>query len=179
MAQSRIEVGVLDCRGSTTSFIVGSVTDLSCAYRPAGGGPAEPYRATLRRAGVDLGFNQQIVVAWAVWAPSSGNPRYDLSGNYGGAAASATVGVGVGANALIGGSGNTIALRQQLGGRADTGLASVANHDASLGLECARPPLIALRLDQQAPSRGSARRRFYLAVMRPSTPLCTLLRPRR
>ena len=59
MAQSRIEVGVLECRGSTISFIVGSVTELSCAFRPAGGGPAEPYRATLRRAGVDLGFNQR------------------------------------------------------------------------------------------------------------------------
>jgi hypothetical protein len=136
MAQSRIEVGVLDCRGSTTSFIVGSVTDLSCAYRPAGGGPAEPYRATLRRAGVDLGFNQQIVVAWAVWAPSSGNPRYDLSGNYGGAAASATVGVGVGANALIGGSGNTIAL-QPLSGQAQTGL-SVAAGIAGLELRPGR-----------------------------------------
>ena len=136
MAQSRIEVGVLDCRGSTTSFIVGSVTDLSCAYRPAGGGPAEPYRATLRRAGVDLGFNQQIVVAWAVWAPSSGNPRYDLSGNYGGAAASATVGVGVGANALIGGSGNTIAL-QPLSGQAQTGL-SVAAGVAGLELRAGR-----------------------------------------
>ena len=136
MAQSRIEVGVLDCRGSTTSFIVGSVTDLSCAYRPAGGGPAEPYRATLRRAGVDLGFNQQIVVAWAVWAPSSGNPRYDLSGNYGGAAASATVGVGVGANALIGGSGNTIAL-QPLSGQAQTGL-SVAAGVAGLELRPGR-----------------------------------------
>ena len=61
MAQSRVEVGVLDCRGSTTSFIVGSVTELSCAFRPAGGGPVEPYHATMRRAGVDLGFNQQIV----------------------------------------------------------------------------------------------------------------------
>jgi hypothetical protein len=61
--------------------------------------------------GVDLGFNQQIVVAWAVWAPSSGPQRRELAGNYGGGAASATVGVGLGANALIGGSGNTIALQ--------------------------------------------------------------------
>src|SRR4051812_15726798 len=112
MAQaSRIEVGVLECRGSNVSFIVGSVTNLSCAFKPSSGGPAEPYTATLRRAGVDLGFNSSVVVAWAVWAPSSGPPRRELSGNYGGAAASATVGVGLGANALIGGSGNTIALQ--------------------------------------------------------------------
>jgi hypothetical protein len=136
MAQSRVEVGVLECRGSTNSFIVGSVTEMSCAFRPAGGGPVEPYHATLRRAGVDLGFNQQIVVAWAVWAPSSGPPRRDLAGNYGGAAASATVGVGIGANALIGGSGNTIAL-QPLSGQAQTGL-SVAAGVAGLELRAGR-----------------------------------------
>jgi hypothetical protein len=136
MAQSRVEIGVLECRGSTNSFIVGSVTEMSCGYRPAGGGPVEPYGATLRRAGVDLGFNQQIVVAWAVWAPSSGNPRRDLSGNYGGGAASATVGVGLGANALIGGSGNTIAL-QPLSGQAQTGL-SVAAGVAGLELRAGR-----------------------------------------
>ena len=136
MAQARVEVGVLECRGSTTSFIVGSVTDLACSFRPAGGGPAEPYRATLRRAGVDLGFNQQIVVAWAVWAPSSGPQRQDLTGNYGGGAASATVGVGVGANALVGGSGNTIAL-QPVSGQAQTGL-SVAAGIAGLELRPGR-----------------------------------------
>ena len=134
MAQSRIEVGVLECRGSTNSFIVGSVTNLNCGFRPAGGGPVEPYTAVLRRAGVDLGFNQQIVVAWGVWAPSG--PRRDLSGNYGGAAASATVGVGVGANALVGGSGNTIAL-QPLSGQAQTGL-SVAAGVAGLELRAGR-----------------------------------------
>jgi len=136
MAQSRVEVGVLECRGSTTSFVVGSVTDLGCVFKPAGGGPAEPYHATLRRAGVDLGFNQQIVVAWAVWAPSSGPQRRELAGNYGGGAASATVGVGLGANALIGGSGNTIAL-QPLSGQAQTGL-SVAAGVAGLELRAGR-----------------------------------------
>jgi hypothetical protein len=133
MAQARVEVGVLECRGSTTSFIVGSVTPLNCVFRMANGA-SENYTATVRRAGVDLGFNQQVVVAWGVWAPSSGT-RHDLAGNYGGAAASATVGVGVGANALIGGSGNTIAL-QPVSGQAQTGL-SVAAGIAGLELRAA------------------------------------------
>jgi hypothetical protein len=136
MAQDRLEVGVIECRGSTTSFIVGSVTDMSCGFKPAGGGPTEPYRATLRRAGVDLGFNQQIVVAWAVWAPSSGPQRRELAGNYGGGAASATVGVGLGANALVGGSGNTIAL-QPVSVQGQTGL-SVAAGVAGLELRAGR-----------------------------------------
>jgi uncharacterized protein DUF992 len=136
MAQDRVEIGTLECRGSTTSFVIGSVTDLNCGYRPVGGGPVEPYRATMRRAGVDIGFNQQIVVVWGVWAPSRGQPRWDLSGNYAGAQASATVGVGVGANALIGGSGNTIAL-QPLSGQAQTGLSAAAGV-ASLELHATR-----------------------------------------
>ena len=111
MAQSRVEAGVLECRGSTTSFIVGSVTDLSCMFRPAGGGPPEPYHATIRRAGVDIGFPQQVAVAWGVLAPTARIGRGDLAGGYVGASASATVGVGLGANALVGGSNNTFALQ--------------------------------------------------------------------
>ena len=136
MAQDRVEIGTLECRGSTTSFVVGSVTNLNCGYRPAGGGPVEPYRAVMRRAGVDLGFNQQIVIVWGVWAPSRGQPRWDLSGNYAGAQASATVGVGVGANPLVGGSGNTIAL-QPLSGQAQTGLSAAAGV-AALELHASR-----------------------------------------
>ena len=78
-------------------------------------------------------------MAWAVFAPTRGIQRGDLAGSYGGASASATVGVGVGANALIGGSNNTIAL-QPLSGQAQTGL-SVAAGIAGLDLR----PLIASR----------------------------------
>jgi hypothetical protein len=124
MAQERVQVGVLDCRGSTTSFVVGSVTELGCTFQPSAGG-GEPYHATIRRAGVDIGFNQQIAVAWAVFAPTRGFRRGDLAGSYVGAAASATVGVGVGANALVGGSNNTIAL-QPVSVQGQTGLSVAA-----------------------------------------------------
>jgi Protein of unknown function (DUF992) len=137
MAQgSRVEVGVIDCRGSTTSFIVGSVTELNCMFRASDGSPPEPYRGTIRRAGVDIGINQQIAVAWAVLAPTRGFQRGDLAGNYGGASASATVGVGVGANALIGGSNNTIAL-QPVSVQGQTGL-SIAAGIAALELRPGR-----------------------------------------
>ena len=122
MAQgSRVEVGVLECRGSTTSFIVGSVTELGCTFRGSDNSPPEAYHATIRRAGVDIGFPQQVAVAWAVFAPTRGIQRGDLAGSYAGASASATVGIGLGANALIGGSNNTIAF-QPLSGQAQTGL---------------------------------------------------------
>jgi hypothetical protein len=125
MAQDRVQVGVLECRGSTASFIVGSVTNLSCAFQPSTGAPRESYHAIMRRAGLDIGINPQVAVAWAVFAPTRGFGRGYLAGNYVGAAASATVGVGVGANALIGGSNNTIAL-QPLSLQGQTGLSIAA-----------------------------------------------------
>jgi hypothetical protein len=125
MAQSRVEVGVLECRGSTTSFIVGSVTELGCTFRGSDNSPPESYHATIRRAGVDIGFPQQVAVAWAVFAPTRGIRRGDLAGSYAGASASATFGVGLGANALVGGSNNTIAF-QPLSGQAQTGLSIAA-----------------------------------------------------
>jgi uncharacterized protein DUF992 len=133
---SRVEVGVLECRGSTTSFIVGSVTELGCMFRASDNSPPEPYHATIRRAGVDIGFPQQVVVAWAVFAPTRGIQRGDLSGSYVGASASATVGVGLGANGLIGGSNNTIAF-QPLSGQAQMGL-SVAAGIAGMDLRPGR-----------------------------------------
>jgi hypothetical protein len=121
-AQNRVEVGMLDCRGSSASFIVGSVTQLACTFRPSGGtGPIEAYNATIRRIGVDIGINPQVAVAWAVLAPSRQYGRGELAGTYVGAGASATVVVGVGANALVGGSNNTIAL-QPLSLQGQTGL---------------------------------------------------------
>jgi len=75
-------------------------------------------------------------VAWAVLAPSRQIGRGDLAGTYVGAAASATVGVGVGANALIGGSNNTIAL-QPVSVQGQTGL-SVAAGVAGLELRPSR-----------------------------------------
>lgn len=136
-AQSRVEAGVLECRGETTNFILGSVTELGCLYRPGpNAGPTQRYRATIRRVGVDLGFNGDQALAWGVFAPTYQIGLGDLAGNYGGVAAGASVGVGVGANALIGGSANSYAL-QPVSLQGSTGLAVNAGI-ASLELRFAR-----------------------------------------
>ncbi len=122
-AQSRVEAGVLECRGETTNFILGSVTELGCLYRPGpNAGPTQRYRATIRRVGVDIGLNGEQALAWGVFAPTVQIGLGDLSGNYGGVAAGAAVGAGVGANVLIGGSNNSYAL-QPLSVQGSTGLA--------------------------------------------------------
>ena len=56
-----------------------------------------------------------------VVAPTVNPAPGSLSGSYGGVTASATVGIGVGANVLVGGSGNSIAL-QPLSVEGTTGL---------------------------------------------------------
>ena len=126
---------MLECRGTTSSFIIGSVTELRCMFRPAGGG-AEPYNATIRRVGVDIGINEQTAVAWAVFAPTRRIGPGDLSGSYGGVSAGASAGVGVGANALIGGSNNTFAL-QPVSVQGQTGI-SIAAGIAGLELRPGR-----------------------------------------
>jgi hypothetical protein len=127
-AQSRVEVGVLSCRGATQSFVIGSRTDLNCAFRRADGRVFH-YRAAANRLGVDLGIGQTTRLEWAVYAPTRRVGRHDLSGNYGGVSAGvsagASVGIGLGANALLGGSNNTIAL-QPLSVQGQTGLGVAA-----------------------------------------------------
>ena len=84
---------------------------MACRFTPERGGPAERYEATMTRVGLDLGITAGGVMNWAVYAPTHGIPRGALAGNYGGASADIALGVGVGANALIGGSQKSIALQ--------------------------------------------------------------------
>ncbi|MHC2331866.1 DUF992 domain-containing protein [Bradyrhizobium sp. USDA 4454] len=107
----RVQVGVLECRGGASiGFIVGSVTNLGCVLR-ANGMPEDRYIATIRKVGVDLGITQESALTWGVYAPVERLGPGALSGNYAGAQGSATLGIGVGGNVLVGGSDNTIALQ--------------------------------------------------------------------
>jgi hypothetical protein len=107
----RVQVGILECRGgASVGFVVGSVTNLGCVLR-AEGMPEDRYVATIRKVGLDLGITQESALAWAVYAPVARLGPGDLSGNYAGAQGSATIGVGLGGNVLVGGSANSIALQ--------------------------------------------------------------------
>ena len=121
----RVQVGVLECRGgASVGFIVGSVTNLGCVLR-AEGMLEDRYIATIRKVGLDLGITQESALAWGVYAPVSRLGPGDLSGNYAGAQGSATLGVGVGGNVLVGGSNNSIAL-QPLSVQGQVGVAVAA-----------------------------------------------------
>ena len=107
----RVQVGILECRGAASvGFVVGSVTNLGCVLR-AEGMPEDRYVATIRKVGLDVGITQETALAWGVYAPVARLGPGDLSGDYVGAQGSASVGVGLGGNVLVGGSANSIALQ--------------------------------------------------------------------
>src|SRR5215470_19575861 len=123
--QGTVQVGVLECRGGASiGFIVGSVTNLGCVLRAAGR-PDDFYVATIRKVGLDIGITEESALAWGVFAPVAQLGPGDLSGNYAGAQGSATLGVGVGGNVLVGGSNNSIAL-QPLSVQGQVGVAIAA-----------------------------------------------------
>src|SRR3982074_2600453 len=89
--------GILQCQGGqNVGFVVGSVASLECVFRSEAR-PPEPYIATVRRYGVDLGFTDQTRLAWAVNAPTGRIGRGELAGSYGGAGGNARRAVGFGA----------------------------------------------------------------------------------
>ena len=120
MAQSAVNVGTLTCNvASGFGFIFGSSKALNCTF--AGLGRAEHYTGNITKFGADIGYTSGGVLVWTVVAPVAVMRPGALGGAYAGATASATVGVGLGANALVGGSNNTIAL-QPLSIEGNTGL---------------------------------------------------------
>jgi Protein of unknown function (DUF992) len=127
-----IKVGVLTCRvDAGAGWLIGSSKDVECVFK-GNHGRREYYTGSIGKLGVDLGVTNETRVAWLVFAPGklkSGS----LKGSYTGASVEATVGLGVGANVLVGGFRKSINL-QPLSVQAQTGL-NVAAGIASLHLK--------------------------------------------
>jgi hypothetical protein len=136
-AQGGVRVGTLSCNVSGGwGFVFGSSRALRCVLSPGPGGHPEHYYGRINRWGVDIGFTQGGVLVWAVLAPTANLAPGSLAGDFAGATASATVGVGAAANVLVGGSNRTISL-QPLSIEGTTGL-NVAAGIGSVTLHAAR-----------------------------------------
>jgi hypothetical protein len=110
-AAAAVKVGVLTCRVAPgVGLLVGSSKRVSCDFSPTGY-KAEHYSGRISKLGVDVGFTTGGVIVWGVFAPHAGYSRNALAGHYGGATAEATFVAGLGANALVGGSGRSFALQ--------------------------------------------------------------------
>jgi hypothetical protein len=106
-----VKVGVLNCDVSSGwGFVFGSSKDLRCEFSPIKG-DVERYVGTVSKFGVDIGYTRGGVIIWDVVAPSSDVKPGALQGGYAGATVSASIGVGAGANVLVGGLQKSIALQ--------------------------------------------------------------------
>jgi hypothetical protein len=109
-AQSHVKTGTLDCDVSGgIGLILGSNKAIRCYYISRRG-YREIYEGSIQKYGLDVGATERARMIWAVYAPTN-TPHYGLAGDYVGGTAEATVGAGVGANVLVGGSQNTISLQ--------------------------------------------------------------------
>ena len=116
-----VKVGTLTCKVSSgLGFIFGSSKSLDCSYAPAAGA-GEHYSGTFSKYGLDIGFAEKSLLVWTVVAPSTAIASGALQGEYAGATADATIGIGLGANVLVGGSNKSFAL-QPLSVSGNTGL---------------------------------------------------------
>jgi len=137
-ARADAEVGMLSCKSSGTgTFVIISTRGFDCTFTPTAGGPVQRYRADVQRFGAQIGFTNDVVLGWAVFAATSHVGQGSLAGGYGGASAGAAVGVGGSANGLIGGLNNSFTL-QPLSLQGETGLNVVATV-TGLTLQSAAP----------------------------------------
>ena len=105
-----VRVGDLTCNvASGWGFVFGSSKDLHCTFR--GNDHREHYTGSISKFGVDVGYTEGGVLVWGVFAPTSDMRKGALEGDYAGASAQATVGLGLGANVLVGGMDKSIALQ--------------------------------------------------------------------
>jgi hypothetical protein len=133
---NRTKVGTLSCDISGgIGLIIASKKDVTCMFTPSQPGPREVYVGSISKFGLDLGATAGGEMVWAVYAPTT-RKFGALAGNYGGATAEATVGAGLGANVLVGGSDRTVAL-QPVSVQGQAGL-NVAAGVAELRLRPAR-----------------------------------------
>jgi uncharacterized protein DUF992 len=110
-AQSGVKAGVLTCNVSSGwGFVFGSSRSLRCTYSPKPG-VAEHYAGTIKKFGVDIGYVNSAVIVWGVIAPTQDVGPGALAGDYAGATGGASVGIGAGANVLVGGSNSQFTLQ--------------------------------------------------------------------
>jgi hypothetical protein len=102
-------------------MIVGSQQTMECSFQPEGRSRPRGYLATITKVGVDIGFKNETMLVWQVIGSTDVRRGPLLVGDYGGVSAEASVALGVGANALVGGSNKSVVL-QPISVQGQTGL---------------------------------------------------------
>ena len=106
-----VQTGMLSCRvNPSIGFIFAGHQTMECRFTQDGF-PPQAYDGALNMVGLNIGISAGGVFGWAVFAPTVGAPPGALAGEYVGASGDIGLGIGVGANVLLGGSGRTFALQ--------------------------------------------------------------------
>jgi len=111
-AAQQVRAGLLTCDVSAgLGLILGSHKQLSCVFAPDNPAIArEEYGGSITKYGLDLGITGGGIMVWAVFTGTVAGPGF-LAGDYVGASGEASLGAGLGANVLVGGSNRTVALQ--------------------------------------------------------------------
>ena len=114
-----VKTGVLSCHvDSGWSLLIGSSKKAACVFT-ASNGKKTKYTASITKIGADIGYTANKNIAWVVMSLNGSDAS--LAGTYMGVNVEATVLVGVGVNALVGGLNGNFAL-QPLSVQGQTGL---------------------------------------------------------
>jgi acyl CoA:acetate/3-ketoacid CoA transferase alpha subunit len=110
-AWSKTQIGILNC---DTSIGIGKILmrkqTMTCVFTHSNG-KTENYTGTVREYGLEVGMVKEGHLAWAVVAGTPMKGTGLLAGKYAGATASVAAGLGLGADVLVGSTGDTLALQ--------------------------------------------------------------------
>lgn len=110
-AQQRSQIGTLQCSlRPSVGLIVIQKQRMDCRFTRGHSGRVERYTGNITRLGINVGFTTRGKMIWGVFARSN-VPTGALAGRFGGVSAGASLGAGIGANALIGGSHDSVVLQ--------------------------------------------------------------------
>lgn len=109
---AKLEAGTLTCQGQgSVGLVLGSQEKLVCDFTSAAGALVQRYNGTITRVGLDVGVRGKSVMIWSVLGSTTELPGEALGGSFAGVSADVSAGIGVGANALVGGNDKSVVLQ--------------------------------------------------------------------
>jgi len=110
-ALSNAQIGMLKC---DTSIGIGEILvrkqTMTCVFTHTNG-TVENYSGTVSQFGIEIGAVEEGHLIWAVFAGSPVSGTGLLAGKYAGVDASVAAGLGLGADVLVGGTGESLSLQ--------------------------------------------------------------------
>ncbi len=105
------QVGLLECNvAPSVGLIITSSKALACRFTRTYA-PTDYYVGTITNFGLSIGATGAGRIVWGVFAATHELGHRALAGHYAGASANVTLGLGLGANALVGGNRHSLGLQ--------------------------------------------------------------------